>query len=68
MNVVSLLHYPVKPTLEHGELPRAPHALRGPAEANRVEVEGFGVLPCAGLYARVERTGTLRRGDRLTVT
>lgn len=30
------------PTLEHGDLSRAPHALRGPAEANRVEVEGFG--------------------------
>jgi uncharacterized protein YcbX len=56
------------PTLEHGALPRAPHALRGPADRNRVEVDGFGVLPCAGLYARVERTGTLRVGDPLDVT
>ncbi|GAA4985013.1 MOSC N-terminal beta barrel domain-containing protein [Pseudonocardia tropica] len=56
------------PTLEHGDLPRAPHALRGPADRNRVEVEGFGVLPCAGLYARVEHTGTLRTGDRLEIS
>lgn len=51
------------PTLEHGDLPRAPEALRGPAQRNRVDVPGFGVLPCAGLYARVEVPGTLRRGD-----
>jgi len=52
----------VVPTLQHGDTPRAPEALRGPAEHNRVEVEGFGVLPCAGCYARVEVPGTLRRG------
>nr|WP_222132276.1 MOSC domain-containing protein [Pseudonocardia sp. C8] len=57
----------VVPTLEHGDLPRAPEALRGPAGRNRVEVEGFGVLPCAGLYARVEVTGSIRRGDLVEV-
>ncbi|ALE72357.1 MULTISPECIES: MOSC N-terminal beta barrel domain-containing protein [unclassified Pseudonocardia] len=56
------------PTLEHGDRPRAPEALRGPAERNRVEVEGFGVLPCAGIYARVEIRGPLRTGDPVTVT
>lgn len=55
------------PTLEHGDLPHAPHALRGPADRNRVEVTGFGVLPCAGLYARVEVPGTLRRGDPVEI-
>lgn len=55
------------PTLEHGGLPRAPEALRGPADRNRVEVPGFGVLPCAGLYARVEGPGALRRGDPVAV-
>jgi uncharacterized protein YcbX len=53
------------PTLEHGDLPRAPEALRPLVELNRVEVEGFGVLPCAGMYAEVVRTGTIRVGDRL---
>jgi uncharacterized protein YcbX len=51
------------PTLEHGDRARAPEALRGPAERNRVEVEGFGVLPCAGIYARVGARGTVRAGD-----
>jgi uncharacterized protein len=53
------------PTLEHGELPRAPHAVRGPMEQNRVDVPGFGVLPCAGAYAEVLVGGTLRLGDRV---
>ena len=55
------------PTLEHGDLPRSKEALRGPAERNRVDVPGFGVLPCAGLYARVEAPGTLRCGDPVSV-
>ena len=55
------------PTLEHGDLPRAPQALRVPADRNRVEVEGFGVLPCAGLYARVETPGPIHRGDPVEV-
>ncbi|GAA3244475.1 MOSC domain-containing protein [Pseudonocardia petroleophila] len=51
------------PTLEHGDLPRAPHAVRGPMAENRVEVTGFGVLPCAGAYAEVLDGGTVRTGD-----
>ena len=51
------------PTLEHGDLPRAPQALRPLTTLNRVEVEGFGVLPCAGVYARVLSGGTIRTGD-----
>ena len=50
------------PTLEHGGLPRAPHAVRGPLEHNRAGVPGFGVLPCAGAYAEVVTGGELRRG------
>jgi uncharacterized protein YcbX len=53
----------VLPTLEHGELPRAQHALRGPAAANRVPVPGFGVLPCAGVYAEVLAPGRIRLGE-----
>ncbi|GLZ47768.1 molybdenum cofactor biosynthesis protein [Actinomycetospora sp. NBRC 106375] len=51
------------PTLEHGDRPRAPEALRPLLTDNRVDVPGFGVLPCAGVYAEVVRGGTVRRGD-----
>jgi hypothetical protein len=51
------------PTLEHGPLGRAPRALRVPAAENMVEVEGFGTLPCAGVYLEVVEGGTLRLGD-----
>ena len=53
------------PTLEHGALPRAPHALRTPAADNRIEVPGFGMLPCAGVYAEVLTPGPIRLGDRV---
>lgn len=55
----------VVPTLEHGDSGRAPGALRVPADRNRVDVPGFGVLPCAGAYATVLRAGTVARGDAL---
>lgn len=55
------------PTLEHGSLPRAPHAVRTLMTANRVDVPGFGVLPCAGGYAEVLRGGVVHIGDELTV-
>lgn len=55
------------PTLEHGTLPRSPHAVRTLMAHNRVEVPGFGVLPCAGCYAEVVRAGTVRVGDEVTL-
>ncbi|MDN5857530.1 MAG: MOSC N-terminal beta barrel domain-containing protein [Pseudonocardia sp.] len=51
------------PTLEHGPLPRAPHAVRTLMTSNRVDVPGFGVLPCAGAYAEVVRAGVAHVGD-----
>ena len=52
------------PTLEHGELPRDTHALRVPAEHNRISaMAGFGPQPCAGVYAQVLRPGRIRLGD-----
>jgi uncharacterized protein YcbX len=51
------------PTLEHGDLPRSPQAVRRVLEENRVDVPGFGVLPCAGVYAEVLVGGTIGRGD-----
>ncbi|MCE3550266.1 MOSC domain-containing protein [Pseudonocardia sp. RS11V-5] len=54
------------PTLEHGSLGRAPEAVR-PLLEHRVEVPGFGVLPCAGVYAEVLAAGTVRAGDEVRV-
>ncbi|MFR9806711.1 MOSC domain-containing protein [Pseudonocardia sp. RS010] len=54
------------PTLEHGALGRAPDAVR-PLLARRVEVPGFGLLPCAGVYAEVVTGGTVRAGDEVRV-
>jgi hypothetical protein len=41
------------PTLAHGDLPREPRAVRPLLTDNRVDVPGFGKLPCAGVYADV---------------
>ena len=55
------------PTLEHGPLPRAAHAVRTLMRDNRVDVPGFGVLPCAGCYAEVVQGGIVRVGDEVTL-
>lgn len=51
------------PTLAHGALPRDPDALRTVARHNRVDVLGLKTEPCAGVYARVLRPGTVSTGD-----
>ena len=56
------------PTLEHGTLPRAPHAVRIPMAENRVDVPGFGVLPCAGVYLEVLTPGTIHTADPVTLS
>lgn len=55
------------PTLEHGPLPPAPHALRTPVAENRVESPGSGKLPCAGVYLEVLTEGTIHTGDPVTL-
>jgi uncharacterized protein YcbX len=57
----------VIPTLEHGDLDRAPHALRTPAAENRVESFGLGELPCAGAYFKVITAGTIRVGGSIAL-
>ncbi|OBF12603.1 molybdenum cofactor biosysynthesis protein [Mycobacterium sp. ACS4054] len=57
----------VVPTLEHGSLPRAPHALRTPAAENRWDTGGHGAQPCAGAYLAVAAEGIIRVGDRVTI-
>ena len=55
------------PTLQHGEASRSPHSVRYLLEHNRVEAAGFGLLPCAGLYAEVLTGGVLRAGDAVWI-
>jgi uncharacterized protein len=57
----------VVPTLEHGSLPRAPHALRTPAVENRWEASGSVAQPCAGVYFGVVTQGVIRVGDRVSM-
>ncbi|MFZ1179542.1 MAG: molybdenum cofactor biosysynthesis protein, partial [Mycobacterium sp.] len=57
----------VVPTLEHGPLPRAPHALRTPAAENRWNTGGHGAQPCAGAYLAVVAEGVIHVGDRVTL-
>lgn len=58
----------VMPTLEHGALARAPHALRIPASQNRIQAFHFGVLPCVGTYLEVLDGGTIRPGDPVALS
>jgi uncharacterized protein len=53
----------VVPTLEHGPLPRAPHALRIPAAENRREAGSCGVAACAGIYFRATTAGVVHVDD-----
>lgn len=53
----------VIPTLEHGDLGRATHALRTPAAENLVDSFGLGRLPCAGAYFEVVSEGVVNVGD-----
>jgi uncharacterized protein YcbX len=55
------------PTLEHGDLPRAPHALRTPAAENRLQSPGSGPAACAGVYLTVLAAGTIQTGDPVTL-
>ncbi|MBW0013370.1 MOSC N-terminal beta barrel domain-containing protein [Mycobacterium sp.] len=57
----------VVPTLEHGALPRALHALRTPAAENRWQARGSVAQPCAGAYFEVLAEGVIRAGDRVTI-
>ncbi|WP_425175118.1 MOSC domain-containing protein [Mycobacterium sp.] len=55
------------PTLEHGVLPRAPHALRTLVAENRLETPGSGMVPSAGVYLEVLTGGTINDDDPVTL-
>ena len=55
------------PTLAHGGLPSRPAAVKTLLADNRIDVPGFGVLPCLGAYAQIVAVGSISRGDRATL-
>ncbi len=56
----------VMPSLAQEELPRDPRILKALARHNRIDVAGTR-YPCAGVYAVAEATGTIRKGDRISL-
>jgi MOSC domain-containing protein len=56
----------VMPSLAQGDLPRDPRILKALAQHNRIDVAGA-LFPCAGVYAVAEATGTIRKGDRISL-
>lgn len=63
LRVLKPTHRCVIPTLEHGDLPKAPHALRNVVAENRVAGPDAKMLPCAGVYLEVIAPGTVGVGD-----
>ena len=56
----------VMPSLAQEDLPRDPGILKALARHNRIDVAGA-LYPCAGVYAIAEATGTIRKGDRISL-
>jgi uncharacterized protein YcbX len=56
----------VMPSLAQGDLPRDRGVLKALGH-NRIDVDGS-AYPCAGIYAVVEATGTIRRDDGVSLT
>jgi uncharacterized protein YcbX len=57
----------VMTTLPQGDLPKDNGVLRTLTTHNRLDVAGSGRYPCAGVYAVVTASGTVRRGDGVVV-
>ena len=57
----------VMTTLAQDDLPKDTEILRTLAQHNRIAVGTAGRFPCAGVYAVVEASGTLRIGDRVAL-
>jgi MOSC domain-containing protein len=56
----------VMPSLAQPDLPRDPQILKALARHNRIDVGGA-LYPCAGVYAVAQATGTIRKGDRVSL-
>lgn len=57
------------PTLSQSNLPQDPKVIRTVLDHNKVAVPAFddAELPCVGVYAFVEKTGTLNKGDSVRI-
>jgi uncharacterized protein len=58
----------VVPSLAQDGLAQSSSTLRTVALLNRIEIEGHGVFPCVGAYAKVGQSGTITTGARATVS
>jgi uncharacterized protein YcbX len=56
----------VMPSLPQEDLPKDGRVLKALAQHNRIDVAGS-LYPCAGVYAVAESTGTIRRGDPISL-
>jgi len=56
----------VMPSLAQEDLPKDSRILKALAQHNRIDVAGA-LYPCAGVYAVAEATGTIRKGDRISL-
>jgi uncharacterized protein len=56
----------VMPSLAQEELPRDSRVLRALVKNNRIDVAGA-LYPCVGVYAVAEATGTIHKGDRVSL-
>jgi len=54
-------------TLGQGDLPEDVDVLRTLTQHNNIRAGNLGNLPCAGVYASVESTGTVRLRDQITL-
>ncbi len=54
------------PSLAQEDLPKDSRILKALAQHNRIDVAGA-LYPCAGVYAVAQSTGTIRRGDPVTL-
>jgi uncharacterized protein len=52
----------VMPSLAQEDLPKDSRILKALAQHNRIDVAGA-LYPCAGVYAVAQATGTIRKGD-----
>jgi uncharacterized protein YcbX len=58
----------VMTTLAQQDLPRDSNVLRTLVQHNKIDVVGEGMYPCAGVYAVVSSSGTIQRGDGVTIS
>jgi len=68
LNVTSLDPRCVMTTLPQDDLPEDPDILRTLMQHNRHQVAELGRLPCAGVYAVVAESGSVRLGDGIVLT